>query len=843
MGQSMYFQNQRRATVLQSTIRALLFAAGTVAVSAAAIQSAAAQAQTSPESRRYQIPAGPLTQTLGQFVTQSGVSVTASSSLTDGKTSPGLTGTYSITGALSALLQGTGLEAFDQGDGAYVLRVASPAAAATEQTMQKVRVVSAEETGTTEGTRSLTTPGPVAAATGLNLSLRETPQSVTVITRERIDQQSLNSLADIAEQVTGVYYNSRGTPIGGRTLMYARGYEVDSYQIDGVNVPWETLAESERYGHGSLDTAIYDSVTVVRGSTGLMTGAGDPSALMALTRKKPTHELQTSFEATLGSWDHYRLMADVGGPLNASGSLRGRVVAAYDQGDSWVDDYSNDRSVFYGAFEADLGERTLLRLTLEHGTADSKGAPWAEDYGSYFYFDDGVTPMPKSTSTNISPHWSYLNSDRTYASATLEHRFNDDWSATFTYGFGKFNTDMRRGMVNSIPEDGSPVIARLLSLDFNYDTHIVDVRVDGKYRLFGREHDLVVGLNMYRNDQAAPLSVYDDFRGFGYSSASWSNGRLRYTDPDWNAMPGSEADYPYDIDTRQEGAYVATRLRPMDRLSVILGGRITNWEYFYAERATANHDSYVYSDLDYNNEFTPYAGVVVDLTDALSAYASYTQIFKPQEKRDVSGNLLEPEEGDTYELGLKGAWFEGRLNASAAVFESKRNNLGVALRDAEGPILTPNGDQAYSAEDHTEGRGWEIEVAGELTPNWQIQAGYTRFKNEDSAGDVLNPEQPEQQFKLFTQYRPEALSKLSVGGSLRWQDDTAAVAGWGTGNPDFDNLDSYVVVGVNLGYELNEQVSLSLLVNNVLDEEYRVSSYSHSYGAPRSATFSVRARF
>lgn len=803
-----------------------------LALAAASAPAALAQAPAIAELRRYDVPAGPLPEALTAFAAQAGISLSFDPTALAGLNSSGLRGELSIRDGFAKLLAGTGYQHVATGDGEYTLKPVPQSA----DVLPAVRVSAGTLAGATEGSGSLTTAGPVVAATGLNLSLRETPQSVTVITRERIEKQNLNSLAEIAEQVTGVYYNARGTPIGGRTLMYARGFAIDSYQIDGVNVPWEALAESERYGHGSLDTAIYDSVTVVRGATGLMTGAGEPSALMALTRKKPTRELQAILEASAGSWDRYRLMADVGGPLNSSGNLRGRVVGAWEEGDTWVDNYRNERSIFYGALEADLGQRTLLTLTLEYSEADSDGAPWAEDYGAYLYFAGGAVPIPKNTDTSIAPHWSTLDSDRTYATVTLDYQFNDAWKAKLSYGYGEFNSGMRRGMVNVIPADGSLTAARVLSLDFSYDTHIIDARVEGRYPLFGREHDLIAGLNIYRTDQAAPLGFY----GVLPRQAAWSNGQLNYVDPDWSALAGSPDDYPYDIETRQEGLFLATRLRPTDRLSVILGARLTNWEYFYADRATALHDYFVYSDLDYDEELTPYAGVVVDLTKALSAYASYTQIFKPQEVRDTSGDLLEPEEGTTYEIGLKGAWYEGRLNANVALFESRRDNLAVALVDATGaPITAPNGDQAYNANDDTEGRGWELEVAGELLPGWQMQAGYTYFRNEDSDGRNLDTTQPRQQFKLYTSYQPAQLPKLTAGASLRWQDDTHVA---GNSDPRYA-IDSYSVLGVNLAYQLSPQLGLSLVVNNVLDKEHRVSNYSHTYGAPLNATVAVRVKF
>lgn len=819
---------------LSRAAQALCLGLGFYGVQTAHAQAGSGAQTPAAEARRaYEVPAGSLGNALSSFAAQAGLPFSFDAALTQGKTTAGLNGEYTISEGFATLLKGSGLQVLPQGNGRYALKEAPPAGATL---LDAVKVQATVDAGVTEGSGSMTTPGPITAATGLNLTLRETPQSVTVVTRERIEQQNLNSLAEVAAQVTGVFFNSSGTPIGGRSLLTARGYTINSYQVDGVSLPWEALGESFQYGHGALDTAIYDSIAVVRGSTGLMSGAGEPSAMMALTRKKPTRERRTSLEATVGSWNRYRAMADVGGPLNKSGSVRGRLVGAYDESDTWVDGYGSDRSIVYGILEMDLSPRTLLTLTLEHGNADSERAPWAFDYGVYFYFDDDVTPIPPSTKNNLSAPWAYLNSDRTFGTASLAHHFSDDWSVKLSYGLSKYNTDMRRGMVRSIPQDGTPTAARVLSLDYSYDTHIVDARVDGRYSLFGRQHEVVAGYNLYRFDQAAPLGYYGDpFQDL----ARWNNGRLEYETPDWDALAGSPDDYPFDAETNQSGAYIATRLRPTDRLAVIVGGRLTDWDTSTTDRATAHHEALTWDDREYKNEFTPYTGVVFDLTRTFSTYASYTQIFQPQDVQDIDGRMLDPVEGNTYELGVKGAWFDGRLNAGVAAFESKRDNLAVALVDENGPILNPNGNEAFGAADHTKGRGWELEVSGALTPRWEIQAGYSRFKNKDSSGAVLDTTQPVQQFKLYTAYKPALVQDLTLGASLRWQDDTHV-----DGMTDsLYTIDNYFVVGANAGYALTPQVSLAVSVDNLLDEKYRVSNYSHSYGAPRNATFTVRANF
>ncbi|THF67091.1 hypothetical protein E6C76_01505 [Pseudothauera nasutitermitis] len=306
-------------------------------------------------------PAQALDLALGQLARAAGLQLVTNPTLVAGQQARSISNAPDLQAALAQLLAGTGLQARIEGD-TLIVETAPRTATLPAVTVSATH----ERGGRTEGTGSYTT-GSTSAASGLNLSLRETPQSVTVVTRQRLDDQALDSIEKVFEQTPGIYHLWTGPAVGGsNSSAYARGYRVNSYQIDGVTVPSDAWALNGWGGGAALDTAIYDSIAIVRGATGLLSGAGDPSASISLIRKRPTHEFQASVEQSMGRWSQRRSVADVGGPLNAAGSLRSRLVAAYDEGGSWSDRYQGYHSVAYGVLEADLGDRTMLTLSLEH---------------------------------------------------------------------------------------------------------------------------------------------------------------------------------------------------------------------------------------------------------------------------------------------------------------------------------------------------------------------------------------------------------------------------------------------------------------------------------------------
>ncbi len=210
-------------------------------------------------------------------------------------------------------------------------------------TLKEVTVQArAEGDATTEGSGSFTTTRAVATATRLPLTLRETPQSVTVITRERMEQQGLANLTDALNASTGIYTSHLDTQ---RYSYMARGYAVDNFQVDGM---LNTFSYSYSYMKTNGDMAIYDRVEVVRGAAGLTTGAGDPSATVNQVRKRLTRHWQGQAAVAIGSHALRRGELDLSGPLAFDGRVRGRLVAALERANSFRPMYRTRNSALYG---------------------------------------------------------------------------------------------------------------------------------------------------------------------------------------------------------------------------------------------------------------------------------------------------------------------------------------------------------------------------------------------------------------------------------------------------------------------------------------------------------------
>lgn len=779
------------------------------------------------------IPAQPLGQALNDLARQANLQMTFPAALVAGKQAPAVVGRLTVQMALERLLAGSGLSANLQGQSVVVREATAPQA--VEPTLPVVTVkAQADRSAKTESTGSYTTNGTVAAATGLGLTLRETPQSVTVVTRQRMDDQALNSFDQVLEQVPGLYFWSSASGVGSGGEVRARGYAINSLQVDGVTAPSSLWGD---YNTAAVDTAIYDSITVVRGATGLLTGAGDPSGSVSLTRKRPTGNFQASVAQGFGRWNQVRSVADVSGPLNAQGSLRGRLVVAHDEGESWIDRYEGKKDVAYGVLEADLGDKTTLNLAVEYAKQDGSSAGvWTS--GSVAFIDGSPTNFPRNT--NLRADWSDHHNERTTVSAAVEHRFTEDWNGRFSYIHSSSDTAGRFGWagVSETTLQGTNDIL-LTNYRSKFRANVVDARLNGGFRLWGRKQEVVIGFN------ASDLKNRVPYNAFTYDGpVQILNGARQliwdgsYPEPDWSALPN----YPEEATTKQSGAYIAAHLKPADRMSVLAGIRSSTW-------TTRRLDSASGAIVDDRKEaavLTPYVGVGYDLTAWLTAYASYSTIFNPQSFKDITGRTLDPEEGKSRELGLKGEWLDGRLNASAAVFWSGKDNLAVA----DGNNLTPQGEQAYIAASDTKARGIDVEVSGQLTRAWKIQTSYTRTVLKDSSGERLFTQvQPEHQVKLFTTWTPPSLSRLTVGGGVLWQ---SKIYGTLSVNPSLDGVSfvdrtytqsSHAVVNLNASYAFDDHLSLAMQLNNVFDKTYRVHGVFSYYGAPRNLLATLRYKF
>lgn len=772
----------------------------------------ASQAATAAEAiAHYDIASGPMEQTLRQIARQSARSIVADPALVRGKSGAAVRGDFSPEAAVQQALRGSSLQLRVTANGTLTLE---PAVSGDTLQLGATSVVGQALGEVTENTGSYTT-GSMSSATKFQASARETPQSVTVVTRQRMDDQNMQSLEDISTNTPGLTLRRTG---GERPEFYSRGSAVENIMIDGLPIAYD----SDTLGTSTL--AMFDRVEVVRGASGLMVGSGNPSGTLNLVRKRPTVEPQVSISAGAGSWDNYRTEIDASSKLNQAGTVRGRVVAAFQDKNSFTDSYSSKRQLLYGISEFDLSEATTLTLGGYYNREDNPGADWN---GLPTQVDGGFLPL--SRSSRLTPTWTYWDKKNQSLFAEIEHRFDNDWKLRVNTTWLKSNLEMLGGSFYRDATDTLHLNAGRYS--YEHSQKSIDGYARGPFSLFGATHELVVGASYRREDtNDGPGGGPDE--NFNY-----------LVDPlnfDYKAVPKPQIVYNWSrkglVD--QTSTYAALRFNLRDDLKLILGSRL-DW---YEHDIKTVSGTYAFGEpYKATRELTPYAGVIYDLNDTYSVYASWTRIFQPQEYEDSSGGILEPVTGTNIETGLKAEYFDGALNASAAIFQLNQENLAKSLAFSQ---CLQGQDACYEASGEVRTRGIEFELSGAVAPGWQASAGYTYaaaeyVKGVDQAqkGDRYDSDSPYNLFKLATSYQLSgALDRWTVGGAFRSQSRTYTSFNVKQGG--------YSITDLMTSYRLTDNLKVQANMNNVFDKRY-YQSISNSAGAnlfgdPRNLMFTVK---
>ncbi|MCU1088793.1 ferric-rhodotorulic acid/ferric-coprogen receptor FhuE [Stenotrophomonas maltophilia] len=661
-----------------------------------------------------------------------------------------------------------------------------------------------------------------SAGTRFDLAPREIPQSLSIISHQRIEDQNLDDIMDVLANTTGVTSTQSDSE---RTEFYARGFYIDAYQFDGLPTQ---MVQNWSYGDSGLDLALYDRVEVVRGATGLLSGAGNPSASVNLIRKHAdSAELAGSVSVNVGSWGRTRTTVDVGSALNASGTVRGRVIGSYLDTDGQMDRYNQRKTLGYAVIDADLTPDTQLSVGSDYQQKRANGATWG---GFPMLYSDG-SRTGYDESFNASPDWTYWDTTSKRAFATLQHAFSNGWK--FKVGathdetkaddklFYPAYNDWTTGASNLDKTTGAGISPSAGFYNTERKVTGVDGYVDGPFQLFGREHQLMAGLSYNRREYAnygdyqvgGPGRTWDPF-------ASYLNWTGKIGEPNWNPLAlASEGTIT------QKAGYAAARLSLADPLKLIIGARYTDWKS-EGEGADRAH-----------KVTTPYAGLVFDINGTYSTYASYTEIFQPQTLKDRNGGYLDPVDGKSYEVGVKGAWFDNRLNASLAVFRIEQDNVGQATGE---PVLGSQNEFAYRAARGTVSRGFEFEVNGELAPGWNATFGASRYVAKDINDADINTNLPQTALKLFTSYTPQSLQALTVGGGANWQNRIYYPV------PAYGRIEQsgYALVSAFVRYRISSEFSVQANLNNLLDKKYlsQINGYG-AYGDGRNGSLTFTWAF
>lgn len=639
--------------------------------------------------------------------------------------------------------------------------------------------------------------------------IREVPRSVSVATRARMDDQNMTQLEDVARRTPG-FMALTNDP--GRSSIFVRGYEIDNALVDGLPAPISSI-----YGT-QPDLAIFDRVELLRGPSVLFGGTGEPGGIVNLVRKRPTETFQARGTLEAGSWNNYRGVADVSGPLSPDGSIRGRVVGAYQDRESFTDVTENQVGVGYAAIDADLDEDTLLSL----------GA-WRQEREATPFSGLPVSttgePLGLSRSTFVGADWNRFENSSNEASASLTHRFGDDSrlqlggrvadrSVDLKYAYGSTAVDPAVGTTNIIAIQRH-YEERAYALDANYLKPI---------EAFGQRHELLIGADWRRYVQSLDAG---SARGLG---------TVNVYDPSPDiAEPDIAITQRTRTEPEQFGIYGQATIRPVDDWTVLLGGRLA-----WAEtRVTNRNDGSVSSTKD-SAEFIPDVGVVYDVTPDIALYANYSGIFQQQTGTNAALEALTPRTGEQYELGVKARLGDSGLIGTFDVFRMRDKDRAVAV----------TGTTYYAEGAEVESRGVEAEIAGTILPGWEVEAGYTFTRTEylktatTASGGTYSTYTPKHMITAFTRYtfQDGPMAGVHLGGGVRWLSSFYNVAG----NLKIEE-DGYVVTDLQAGWGFAPGYDVTLSVNNVFDEVYydRVGGAGlfNYYGTPRNVLLSLKASF
>lgn len=639
------------------------------------------------------------------------------------------------------------------------------------------------------------------------LPQREIPQSTTIVTRQRLDDGGFTSLDTALRKTPGMMVLTNDD---GRSSLYSRGFEFDTLYFNGLPAPLSSI-----YGT-QPDMAIVDHIEILRGPAGLFGGAGEPAGAINMRLKQASDQFMARITGTGGSWNSWRGEVDVGGPLNEAGTIRGRIVGALGQKDSFVDVVDNRAAVGYGTLQFDITENTTATVSVSHQKRDItpfNGLPTLAD----------GTLLDLDRSTFTGAVWNDFNSAVTDYIAELEHRFDDGGHVKASARYSTRDVDFLYAYAANAASPALTVNGmRWLSRDYDENSLALDLHVSKPFEIGEMENNIILGADHRRVDSTL-------YNATGVITGTWHL-------LDWNtAVAKPTVTYGAATDTKltQTGIYGQWRIKPVDRLTLIGGARVT----WYATTSST-------SEVSADGEWTPYAGVVYDLTDDVSAYASYTEIFQPQSALDAGGNLLDPRSGRQFEVGLKAELFDD-VNATVAYFNLRDKNRAVSDPDNPGSSL---------ALGEARMQGIELEVNGQINPNWQVAAGYTytdtKFVNTRyAAGSEFYT--PEHMFHLWTTYSFDenhgVLDGAFVGAGLRAYSSFKNISRTAAGGATTIEAPGYAVVDLQAGYKFNEHLTAVLSVNNVFDKKYyeRVGGTSvfNFYGEPRSFNFKLTGTF
>lgn len=665
--------------------------------------------------------------------------------------------------------------------------------------LEEMLIIGVRENRTSEG------------ATGLLLDIQETPQSITIVNRELMDNFGADNINDALELATGISVERWET---NRTNYLSRGFEIKSTQIDGVGLPnnWGLV-------EGEVDSYGYDKIEVIRGANGLLTGIGNASGTINYVRKRPLNQTAGEIGVSAGSYDTYRVQADYSTPFTESGQWAGRAVVASEKGDSYLDGLNNDRTFLYGVIDGQLTDRSTLTFGYSYQEAHTDGNMWG---GLQYTYADG-TQAEWQRSATTAQNWTYW--DNIYRAGFVEYAYRvaDNWDLKLSYNYRGYESDSAMFFIYSYgldPADNTGFFGWPGRWPTKDKAEIYEAQLHGSFDLFGETHQLVVGYSHAENDSDQYQHPFDDNEpSYGPQTLGFPYSLSAFPQPAWGAKE-------FDTSTNDtlKRLYAATQLKFGD-LGVLLGVNAVDFE-----REATTLDKPLSE-----SEVSPYVGLTYQFTEQVMGYLSYSDIYQPQDYYDFNRQYLAPTKGKNYEVGVKTNWLDNRLLVNVALFEAEQQGLGVYAG------FDPSTGQYFYTGEDINSEGVEVEVSGSVNDYTRVVLGYTYVDVENDEGEEAYTWVAKDTVNLAVYTSLPAYENITLGLSGKWRSGTKRADGYSgfmVKQEAYGTLDAFV------SWALDDHSTVKLNLNNLTNEKYITSLYEIGfYSAPATYKLSYTYSF
>ncbi|EJM19072.1 TonB-dependent siderophore receptor [Pseudomonas sp. GM18] len=774
-------------------------------------------AEQASSVRAYNLPAAPLANTLNQIASQAGLALSLNPSLAAGKTSAPVKGQFDATGALREALRGTGLQLEQSSAGTYSL-VAVPEGVMALPETAVIGVENAETAWSpVEGYVATRT----AAGTKTDTALVEAPRSISVATRQQMEDRGVQNLDDAVRYMPGIVASSYGSDTRDDWLR-VRGFEPTQF-LDGLPLPRGVYANPKQ------ETWNLDRLALLRGPASSVYGQTPPGGLLDMVSRRPSAESSHEIQLQYGS-DNYRQISFAStGKIDDEGRFLYGLSGVLRDSGTQVDHIDNKRYNIAPSLTWNIDPDTRFTL-LTQFTRDDTGIT------SQFLPVQGTkirSPLGDiSHHKNLGdPDWEYY--DRTYYALgyAFEHRLNDVWQFKQNLRYTKTDLSFQALTPGAYPftqVDAQGNVGRTsTSVDEDISQFAVDNNFQGDFATGDIRHTLLIGLDHQRTNSNY-TSIFGDGLTTNVNNPIYGQPIVRPS--------RSTAFYDYDQKTYQTGLYVQDQMA-LDQWRLTLGGREdwvhTGTRFFNKGDAT---------NTERDKKFSGNAAISYVFDSGLVPYLSYAESFQPTSKATASPTeSFKPTEGKQWELGIKYQPPGSNTLLTAAVYDLTQKNVSVTTTNSDNVSIT-------SQTGEVKVKGLELEAVSDVTDNLKVIAAYTLAKSEVQKGDFKGNRlqlMPDQQASLWADYtwHNGVLDGFGIGAGARYTGNTYG----DQANTWLGKADAYTVFDAAVHYDLGrldnslKGASLALNATNLFDKDYisTCDSFYCYYGDQRSVVASA----